>query len=290
MSARFRSWFVFLGIAISVPSYAQPSSKLHSYDLFFHWGYNRSRYLPTSLSIDGGEAYQFELQDVQAHDDPEPFSADAYINPGNFTIPQFNFRAGVIIDQRWHISGGWDHLKYVVSDGQRVRINGYINRGDNFTQNQYAGTYNGEEIDLSNRLLRMEHTDGLNYIHANIDYAFPLWHPKRLPLKVDALAGFGTGPVCPWTDTRLFGNFYRNPSIHFAGWGISVNATTRLTYGRFFIENMYRVGHIGLWDIMIIRDKVSAETKINYFEHNISVGYILPLKRVSNATKQSLEP
>lgn len=252
---------------------AQTVAKKHNYDLYFHWGYNRSYYETSDIHVQNSDGkFDFVLQDVRAKDVPERYNSKAYLNPGYFTIPQFNFRFGVMIDKKWAISGGWDHLKYRVSANQTVKINGKID-GKN---------YENENIILTSDFFRMEHTDGLNYIHVNLDRVFEIYKTKGNWFKAEAAVGVGTGPVCPWTDTRLFNTFYRNPSIHFAGWAVSVNVAPRFTFkDRFFVEHMFRIGHVQLWDILIERDKTSADQKIEYFERNITAGFIFPLKKRS---------
>jgi hypothetical protein len=242
--------------------------------LYFHWGYNRAVYHTSDIHYSGGKEFDFTLDNVVAADAPDKFNS-SYYNPLKFTIPQFNFRAGVVIDDRWSISGGWDHLKYRLRGGQTVKISGYI--GEN-SGGSYAGNYENQDIPLDFQFLRMEHTDGLNFIHVNLDRHFTLFRTRNDLVKGEILVGVGTGPVCPWTDTRLFDTFYRNPSIHFAGWGASINATPRFTFGKyFFTEFMVRAGYIDLWDIMIERNRSKAQQKIGYFERNITAGFIFPL-------------
>ena len=155
--------FLFLGFFS-----ATAQAPKHSYSIYFHWGYNRSYYQKSDLHLKGGDDFDFTLQDVVAKDMPEKYNGDAYFNPTKFTIPQFNFRAGVMIDNKWTISGGWDHLKYVVQGNQNPVINGTIGA----VGGQYEGVYSDQTIPLDYEFLRMEHTDGLNFIHLNADRLF----------------------------------------------------------------------------------------------------------------------
>jgi len=276
----FRALFTLLFVTSCVTSFAQ--EKKHNYEFYFHWGYNRSYYTDSDIHVKGGDDFDFTLHDVKAKDYPERFNTEAYFNPAKFTIPQFNFRVGITIDKKWSLSGGWDHLKYVVKREQLAAITGRIGAVGGFA----AGDYSGDKVPLNYGFFQMEHTDGLNFIHANIDRYYTVFEKTWFKAQVDV--GAGTGPVCPWTDTRLFGNFYRNPSIHFAGWGFSVNASPRFVlWNRFFFEHMFRVGHIQLWDIMIVRDKYTASQKINYFERNITAGFIFPLNARKNGNNSA---
>ncbi|MES2627399.1 MAG: hypothetical protein V4616_00395 [Bacteroidota bacterium] len=277
--------FIVLGTLSGLNTFAQESTPKHDYDFYFHWGYNRSQYSRSDIHFKGGDDFDFTIKDVSARDVPERFSTDAYLNPKKITIPQFNFRLGVKIDDKWAISFGWDHLKYFVRRDQDLIIDGRIGAvgGD------FAGNYDNQLTNIPGSFLEMEHTDGLNFIHLNADRIFKLYEKKWF--KAQFVTGFGTGPVCPWTDTRLFDTFYRNPSIHFAGWGISVNASPRVTlFDRFFVEGLFRVGHIQLWDVMIIRNKYTAAQKINYYEHNITAGFIFPLNPSKNGNSGTITP
>ena len=68
----------------------------------------------------------FTLNDVRAADVPEDWDPKVYLNPTKLTIPQFNFRVGFSINDRWTISGGWDHMKYKILQEQIVDIDGFI--------------------------------------------------------------------------------------------------------------------------------------------------------------------
>ncbi len=258
---------------LSAQSQDEKPAPKHRYSLYFHWGYNRAQYSKSDIHFKGGEDFDFTLKDVVSRDVPEKFSDSIYFSPTKLTIPQFNFRIGINLDDKWTLSFGWDHLKYYVFREQDLTIDGYINKS---ASDEFAGTYNDTTIRVPYRMLTMEHTDGLNYIHLNLDRIWNFYEKKWF--KASLLGGVGTGPVCPWTDTRLFGTMYRNPTIHFAGWGLSVNATPRITlFNRFFVEGMFRVGHVRLWDTMIIRDKWTSQQNISYYERNITAGFNFPL-------------
>src|SRR5690349_3137172 len=104
---------------------------------YFHWGYNRAVYHTSNIHYSGGNDFDFTVHDVVATDCPDKFSED-YLNPVKFTIPQFSFRVGVLINDKWSISGGWDHLKYRIKNGQTVKISGFISENSG---GKYAGNY-----------------------------------------------------------------------------------------------------------------------------------------------------
>lgn len=244
-------------------------------NLFVQWGYNRSHYLTSDIKLTGSN-YNFTLYDVSATDDPSAFEADVYFNPAKLTIPQFNFRVGVLVN-KWAYSIGWDHLKYRIRQGQTVKITGYISPE---ASDVYAGNYHVNDMVLYDDFLKMEHTDGLNFIHFNADRFFTVFQNPSGNIKAQLYAGIGTGAVTPWTDTRLFNTFYRNPSIHFAGWGFCAQAAPRLTFlNVVYIECALSVGYMYLWDILIERHKQNAQQQIVYSQRNFSLGFTLPLSK-----------
>ena len=117
--------FLLLISLISLSSFSQQTNKKGSY--YITWGYNRSTYANSDIRF-VGPGYDFTLLKAQALDAPTPLSEfKTYVDPGLLSIPQFNFHAGYFIKDNLSISIGWDHMKYVVTDGQTVKVNGFIN-------------------------------------------------------------------------------------------------------------------------------------------------------------------
>ena len=130
--------------------------------IYMYWGWNRSWYTDSDIHFTG-DNYDFKLSDVKAKDRQTPFNVDPYFNIGRITIPQTNLRLGYFITDKIDISLGYDHMKYVMVNFQEAKINGNINTG-----NKYDGTYLNDDIILDYDFLMFEHTDGLNYIDAEI--------------------------------------------------------------------------------------------------------------------------
>ncbi|MDB4107627.1 hypothetical protein N9595_04100 [Bacteroidia bacterium] len=91
-----------------------------------------------------GENYDFTLRDVVAKDKPAEFDINTYFNPENVTILQYNFRIGYYFRDKYHISLGVDHMKYVVQPNQVVKIDGEINDPGN----RFNGTYTNEDLKI----------------------------------------------------------------------------------------------------------------------------------------------
>lgn len=238
---------------------------------FFHWGYNRSWYSKSDIQVKGG-GYDFTVYDVKATDDPEPFESDAYYRMSKITIPQFNFRVGYCYNERWSFSIGWDHLKYRTSHVQEVQIAGdYIRNGQPIR-------YNGETVKLTRYFFHLEHTDGLNFVRLQADYAISLIQTKNKKQGVDAILGAGFGPVCPWSDAIIDGVRHRS-FVRPSGVGASVDIKLRArVFPSFFVQSTARIGAIRLNDILIT-DEIRAKQSFNFGEFNITAGFIFGLKQ-----------
>lgn len=238
---------------------------------FVYWGWNWSSYTDSDIRFKGKD-YDFTLSDVKAQDRPTKFSVNNYFNPGNITIPQNNYRIGYFFKENYTISIGVDHMKYVVNNDQNVTINGNINIGNA----KYDGTYNNQNIQLTEDFLRFEHTDGLNYVNVevkrfdNIDHWFGL---DLKNLQINLTEGIGVGGLYPRTDTSLLGK-ERHDNFHLSGWGISVGAGLNITFLKhFYIQSDYKIGYINMPDIKTsLNSADSASQSFYFFENNILIG------------------
>jgi len=213
--------------------------------VFLYWGYNRSGYTTSDIQFTG-PGYDFTLNGVQAHDRPTEITLENYAKPANITIPQYVYRFGYYLTDRWSISVGMDHMKYVLGANQLATIEGFVDQPGNV----FNGDYNGEEIALSSDFLQFEHTDGLNYASLGADYYYPIYRSPQGDLGVHALAGAGLGLLIPKSNVTLMGG-ERNDEFHVAGWGLSVNLGAQLDfYKYFFFRTQLKGGYMSMQDIL----------------------------------------
>lgn len=243
---------------------------------YFTWGYNRSAYTKSDIHV-SGEGFDLKIIDAVGKDDPSRFIAKTYLNPLRFTVPQFDFRVGVEVNNDFFVSIGWDHMKYKFQNDY-YQVSGYVSKE---VSELHEGNYDGSKVMVDKGFYYHEHTDGLNYIHLSIDKPFEIIKTKNNWLNFKVNAEFGTGPVCPWTDGDLFGQHYRTNNIHFAGWGINLGVKPRLFFfkERLFVQGVFRTGYINLWDFIFYNQnngEVEAKAKQSMFyrEHHLSVGYL----------------
>lgn len=209
---------------------------------FAYWGYNRSSYTLSDIHFTG-DNYDFTLSKVFAHDRQSPFEVKVYLNPLKFTIPQYNFRVGYFFHDKWQISIGADHMKYVMHNYQTVGIDGYIHNSGTV----YDGDYSNDSINLSKDFLQFEHTDGLNYENVEVRRFDVLFGRKNLTIAVNE--GLGVGALVPRTNTTLLNN-ERYDEFHLAGWGFAGIVSVNFTFFKyFFLQTELKGGFVHMPDI-----------------------------------------
>ncbi|MBB6501370.1 hypothetical protein [Pedobacter cryoconitis] len=245
-------------------------------DFFVHWGYNHSWYDNSNINFKG-PGYDFTLKNVVARDRQSPLSLE-YLNPGQITTPQYNIRAGYFIADNYSVSIGWDHMKYVVDIPQKVAITGVI--GDEISTpgvptGAYAGTYNGQMIDVKSDMLVYEHTDGFNYANIEIARYDDIWVARSRQTSLTLETGIGGGMIVPRTDAHLFGQG-RNNHWNVAGYGFSAEAGLKFYVSKhLYFQNTTKVGWTKLKTIHTTgrNDLDKASQEIKFVENLFAIGY-----------------
>jgi hypothetical protein len=185
------------------------------------------------------------LSDVRAHDKPKGVHVD-YINPGRMTIPQTNFRFGYYITDKYSISLGVDHMKYVMAQNQIAEMTGTISGHAPFD-----GEYQNHPMVMTEDFLKFEHTDGLNYVNTEVtrlDDITPIgWDIDKVQLNT--VVGAGVGLLYPKTNTTLMG-MQRHDDFHISGYGTDLKVGLNLTFFKhYFIQSEIKGGYINMPDI-----------------------------------------
>jgi hypothetical protein len=255
----------------------KPSNKGRVY---VYWGWNRAYYTNSDIHFTG-DNYDFTLENVVAKDRPTTFALDPYFHPAWITIPQTNFRIGYFLNDKYDISLGVDHMKYVMVQKQTAEINGEIN-----VDNKYDGVYNNQEILLDYDFLTFEHTDGLNYINAEITRNDDLLKALNFKhnfnkIQLNSLIGFGLGISVPKSNVMLlYGTRY--DEFHLAGYGLGAKAGLNLTlYKYFFLRSEVKYGFINMPSIRTTPSKSDNASQHFFFSQaNICFGITLyPFKK-----------
>lgn len=252
-------------------------------DLFVNWGWNRAWYSNSDIHFKG-EYYNFVLSDVVAHDRQTPLSWEVYGHLDRLTIPQVNFRAGYFLTDHYYVSGGFDHMKYVVSEGQTVPINGEIHE----PQSVFNGVYSDTSMVLKWTFLRFEHTNGLNYINVAAgrqDHLRTFHVPlvKTLDVRIGEAVGFGI--LRPKSDVKLM-RYREYDHYHIAGYGIDLKAALQVTFGKhFFLSCEAKGGYINMPDIRTTEfESDRASQHFVYIQTNFNFGVIFNLYKQKQKT------
>lgn len=248
-------------------------------NFFLYWGWNRAAYTTSDIHFTG-DNYDFELSDVVAKDRQSAFDAKLYFNPSSITIPQYNFRIGYFFHDKYNISIGADHMKYVMQNYQTVKINGHISN----TGTAYDGTYDNEDINLKPEFLLFEHTDGLNYENIEVRRFDVLFGRKQFSFSANE--GLGLGVLVPRTNTTLLNN-PRYDEFHFAGYGASVILSLNMTFFKyFFIQSEWKGGFIHMPSIRTTMNKSdNASQAFLFSQYNMVFGFNFRIPSKKNSEK-----
>ena len=239
--------------------------------VFVSFGWNRGYYSNSNIHFKGDD-YDFTLFNVRATDRPSKFDFDLYLNPTTFTIPQTNLKVGYFFHDNFHISFNIDHMKYVVTQNQTVRISGKIAN----SSSHYDGNYHQDIIVLKEDFLAYEHTDGLNYVSIGVDRYDDLLKGIALEnkwIEINLSEGFSTGLIIPKTNAKLLNN-KRNDVFYVAGFGVATNLDLSFTLLQYFYFQIgLRGGFIHLPSVKTTASLADKATQnFWFFEHMISFG------------------
>ncbi len=255
------------------------------------WGYNRSSYTQSDINF-RGPGYHYTMKSVDAKDKPEKFNPSVYFDPTKFEIPQYNIKFTYFFSDRFFLSFGQDHMKYVVSQGQSVNYAGYIDPlvvAKNqlaismealpfiylFPEHvaQMAGYHGGEQtIQLTPDILKFEHTDGLNLLFVDFGTITPLWTAEDGLSGLSLISSIGAGAVVCRSDVRMMGKGQNN-NFHLSGYGVSGYVAGRYDFNRtYFLELGAKGGYIDLTNILTTGGSNRASQNFGFLELVFSGG------------------
>lgn len=188
--------------------------------------------------------YDFVANDLRASDRPTT-EFSTYVNPTSVSVPQFNLRVGWYYKHRWDFSFGYDHMKYVMNNGQNLYLNGEIT---STTSSQLFGNYSNldGQIPIQMEDLHYENTNGLNYISFQLNNTAPLYKTRNRKFAIQRRAGLGVGFVVTQTDFNWDGVRYAT-NLKVAGYGASLHTGLRFDFfNRFFFQSNWSGGFIHL--------------------------------------------
>lgn len=281
MKIVYIKYILILFFLFSFSTLFAKNKKSFKNEVSFFWGWNHAQYSTSNLHLKGAD-YDFTLKKIVAKDRQSPFGYNPYFKLNTITIPQYDYRLGWFFKNNWQVSVGFDHMKYVMKQNQTVAIDGFINTSDSI----YNGTYTGQDIVLKDDFLTFEHTDGLNYLNAEIRRMDNLYNLKKLKnskwlnIDINGLAGFGVGFMYPRTNTHLL-NYNRYDEFHIAGFGLaSVTGLNISFYNFFFLQCELKGGFINMPNIRTTEFKTDKGSQHFWFaQENVSFGFKYRFRR-----------
>ena len=275
---------LFITLSQSFNSFSQETSNIIEHSkgnkgkIYIFGGWNRAHFSNSDIRFKGNN-YDFTLKNVMAYDKQTPFTLDPYFNPAKISIPQTNLIIGYFISDHYNISFGIDHMKYVMSQNQTVKIDGKISG----SEIKYNGVYNGSDIILTDDFLTFEHTDGLNYLSLAISRVDNIFNFNELRIKnfeINFTEGVGIGALIPRTNTQLLKN-KRYDQYHLAGYGLDAKIGLNiLFYNHFFVQSELKGGYIKMPDIRTTESKSDkAAQHFFYVQNNIVFGALFRLAK-----------
>jgi hypothetical protein len=279
--------FVLLLLCISINTFAQNDSKIKEQytahnkgKMFVHWGGNRSYYTSSDLHFDGA-GYNFTAQNAEAHDIPRGWTID-YIVPTKLTTSQTSVKIGYFFHDKFNISIGIDHMKYVMTQNQTVMVNGNINLPLSETGSQFNGTYNNTTVNLSDRkFLKFEHTNGLNYIFIGtahyVDISSIFGVKNTDVFQLNFTQGVDIGMLVPRTDATVLSK-PSHDEFHISGYGFSTNAGLNFTFFKhYYMQSEIKAGYITMTDVRTTYANDHAQHNFWYGATIISFGGIFKI-------------
>ncbi|HTO35479.1 MAG TPA: hypothetical protein VLZ72_04530 [Flavobacterium sp.] len=275
-----KHFVLLVAMTLSLQSFSQTESlvsleKFTTHNkgkIYIYWGGNRDFYSNSDIRFKG-EDYGFTLNNVKAHDKPKGWHID-YINPTRITIPQTNFRVGYFITDKYNISLGIDHMKYVMYNDRTVGYSGdYPDRGS------YGEAISDGNVLLTEDFLLFEHTDGLNYVNVEFsrvdDFSKYLGIKDTDKIQFNLTGGIGAGILYPKTNATLMEKD-RYDDFHISGYGISAKAGLNITFWKYlFVQAELKGGYINMGDIKTTPSKADKASQSFYFaETVIAIGGI----------------
>jgi hypothetical protein len=201
-------------------------------------GFHRVFFTNSDISFHDSKTlnYDFTLYKVKAKDDN-----DFHLGKG-FDAPQYSVRIGYLFNNKkgMGVEFSFDHVKYIATQGQKVRIKGQIN-----------GKAMDKDTTITPDFLEYEHTDGANYYMLNFVKRKALLHSENQQHWLYLMLKPGAGIVLPRTDSRIFG-YGRDDKYHVSGYVIGFDGSLRYDFFKnFYLETGARTAYAHYGDVLI---------------------------------------
>ncbi|MGN6645329.1 MAG: hypothetical protein ACTHJT_02265 [Cytophaga sp.] len=245
---------------------AVKKKKMHG-TFYVTWGYQKDYYTRSDVHFknDRDDNYDFTLHNVKAHDQRD--MNDFFSQP--LTVPQYVFYGGYFFNNKgdWGIEAGWDHLKYIVTEGQTAHMTGQIH-----------GVQYDQDTIVNYNFWHYEHTNGNNYLTASLLKRFTFFKSEKSHHKLSLIAKAGGGFLIPKTQSVIMGN-ERDGPFRLAGYVFTLGGAVRYDIYRYFFLEASMKGAYAHYT----HDKIYGEGIANqhFFSQQfiLSAGFNIPLSK-----------
>ena len=248
-----------LATLICAPVFANANSVVQEKSWFGSVGFNRALYSDIRYDFKS-EDFDFSLSKVDAD------NAEVFKN---------NLVVGYFFDEHYAVSMGVDQLRYVLGNGQNVKINGDINN----VSTDIDGIYKTEDVTLSDDFIMFNERDAITYIY--FDHSYYDEYHEFIPLEEGNitshwLIGVSAGVMLPQTNAQLFSQDSFD-ELYFAGAGVNLKLGANLFLGQnFFVQSEMKVGYANLWNVKMNNDiEVDITQQFSFGQLNVSLGALL---------------
>lgn len=222
---------------------ASPKSLSHD-KVWFAWGYNKEWYTRPDIHVvqpDLNNDYTYLA--VQAHD--HPGWNEKSIFKMALTIPQYNYRLGYWINEEkgWGLELNFDHTKHIIADSQLVRVQGTLN--GRFTDSLVLWQRKtGNYYFLNN---------GANFFLFNVVKRWNWYSCATAPIRIDAIARLGFGPLVPHVENELFGR-HNKTQFQFGGWNTGAEFGIRASlYHKLYLEFTNKADYARYYNLAVYK-------------------------------------
>ncbi|XZF15545.1 hypothetical protein ACTHGU_05370 [Chitinophagaceae bacterium MMS25-I14] len=244
-----------------------PKSKKKKHSVYFSWGYNMEWYTRSKVKVKQDDlGNNYTLEKVKGHDHK---GWDQGLFQQQLTIPQYNYRIGYMFDEDrgWGVELNFDHTKFIIQDGQDVRVKGTLNHQSVDTTIRYSEA-NGFYYYLNN---------GANFFLINLVKRWNFYADKKENIRLSGIAKVGVGPVVPHVENSFFGK-ENDPHFQLGGWNTGVEGCLRATFFRWaYIEYSNKFDYARYSGLKIYEGK--ARQAFGTYEMILSLGVNIPPKR-----------
>ncbi len=223
---------------------------------YFSWGYNKEWYADNNIRISQPSlGNNYKIIKVKGVDKP---GWNTGIFNKDLTIPQYNYRLGYRINEKWGAEINFDHTKYQVPD-QTLHI---------------TGTYLGKNIDSTFARtpdnLTYQLNNGANLFLFNAVRRIKFLNPDSAKVNVRLLLKGGIGFVYPHVENTIMGQ-YNNSGFQFGGFDSGLEAGIQITFlKRIYLEYTNKVVYAVYRNLKIYEG--TAKQNLACYEMILSTG------------------